>query len=204
MDGALLVTVRLVAVAAVAVAPGVMTCDRCGSHGFMRHGRLWRRLKDPDVPRVLVLRYQCKRCQQVRRVYPAGAGPDRLSAAVKQMVAFLHCAGLSYQNVAAVLRGLGVPVVPWSIGRILEGQDGGAGRPTRLRLRLAPSADGWLRGPHGAVRFRLRREADGARWLDAEIAPGANAPDLRDRLARCGEEFPPETAQTCSVKAALR
>jgi hypothetical protein len=189
------VSLRLAAVSSAAVAPGGMTCCGCGSRGFVLHGRLWRRLKDPDVERVLVLRYQCKRCQQVRRVYPAGGGPDRLSAAVKQIIAVLHCAGLSYQNVAAVLRGLSVPVAPWSVGRVVEGWPTGARRPTaRLRMRLAPTADGWLRGADGAVRFRLRREADGARWLDAEIAPGPSAPDLHDRLARCGEEFPPETA----------
>jgi DNA-directed RNA polymerase subunit RPC12/RpoP len=192
LNGPLLVSVQLAAVEAVPAPPDTLSCPSCGSRRLLFHQRLWRALKDPDLRRVLVLRYQCKRCGRVRRVYPVGVGPGRLSAAVGQIVAVLGCAGLSYQNVATVLRRLGTPVALWSVARIVAQQ--GARPPHGPRLRLSPDADGWLRGRDGAVRFGLRRRPDGTRWLEAEVAPGPNAFDLRDRLARCFDETPPETA----------
>jgi hypothetical protein len=87
---------------------------------------------------------------------------------------------------------LGTPVALWSVGRIVARPGRGPSRGPRLRL--TPEADGWLRGTDGAVRFRLRRQPDGTRWLEAEVAPGPNALDLWGRLARCFDETPPETA----------
>src|SRR5262249_54135506 len=78
-------------------------CPRCGSLGFTVHQRSWKHVKDPDVTRVPVDRYRCKRCGWVGRSYPAGIGPGRQSIAQQQITVVLCAAGLSYSTARLAL-----------------------------------------------------------------------------------------------------
>src|SRR5829696_4483151 len=47
-------------------------------------------VKDPHCSRALVVRYLCKRCGHVRRVYPEGFGSSRQSEGLKQLSVLLY------------------------------------------------------------------------------------------------------------------
>ncbi|HLI25769.1 MAG TPA: hypothetical protein VKZ60_01775 [Chloroflexota bacterium] len=177
-----------VALQATAAAPEgpLAPCPRCGSKGVNVHQRDWRTVKDPHAARVLVLRYLCKRCGHVRRAYPAGLGPSRQSAALRQLSVLLYWIGLSYQAVRAVLLDLGCPLSTTSIRRnVVAAQQRLHGQPPLSRLRLAPAGAGVLAGPDGRLVVRLVGHPASGRYLEVEVGDAGHAAELHWRLTTC-------------------
>src|SRR5215211_3940892 len=150
-------TVRVPLEAAGAAPDGPLApYPRCGSKGVNVHQRDWKAVKDPHCSRALVVRYLCKRCGHVRRVYPEGFGPSRQSEGLKQLSVLLYCLGLSYQTVRSVLLDLNCPLSTTSIRRnvLAAGQAAGV-RPPSDRLQLSPLGEGMVEGPDGRLVVRL-------------------------------------------------
>ena len=181
----LLVRIPLAPVGEALPTARLETCPRCGSKGLNVHQRTWKRVKDWEVTRVPVVRYQCKWCGAVGRQYPSGVDAGRQSLALKQVSLVLYCLGLSYQGVRAVLGDLGCPLSTTSIRRTVDAARH-AHPPAQVRqpLRLAPVGGGMLRGPSGLIALRLVRPSPGDRALEVEIA-GDEAPELSWRLVAC-------------------
>ncbi len=161
-----------------------LSCLRCGSHGFIVHQSLVKRIRDPHVDRVEVVRLRCKRCGAVTRQYPRGATRGRLSDAVREVSRLLHCIGLSYEVVGAILAELGCAVSTTTIRVNVEAQrdamvDGDLGR-----LHVAVGPGGRVSGEEGAFSVRIEG-TPAARWLLINIEPGNAGTDLRWRIERC-------------------
>ena len=173
---------------AVASTPGdgPRPCVRCGSRGLNVHQRTRKRVKDPQVAYALVVRYLCKRCGHVGRSYPAGLGAGRQSASLQHLSVLLYWLGLSYGRVREVLIELGCPLSTTSIRRNVEAtRESLTATPPLTRLRLEPRGGGLLRGPDGMLALRLLQPLPSERLLEAEIAPGPGAAELRWRLETC-------------------
>lgn len=178
---ALLVRIPLTPAAAAPPDEPLPLCARCGSRGYNVHQRDRRRVKDPHVRQVVVLRYVCKRCGRARRVYPVGFGSSRQSDGLKELCVLLYWLGLAYLEVRGVLADLGCPLSCTSIRRNVESARGTAGLPPPGRLHLRAVGGGMLRGRDGLIALRLEHTPT-ARSLVAEIAPGPNAQHVRWRL----------------------
>jgi hypothetical protein len=86
-------------------------CSRCGRAGMGRHRIHRRPVVDLKVTEVEVVQYQCWGCKASVTVTPPGLGHDRRhSERTKVMSVVLWGLGLSYEDVARVMKGLGVPI----------------------------------------------------------------------------------------------
>jgi len=86
-------------------------CSRCGHVGMGRHRISRRPVVDLKVTQVEVVQYRCWRCKASLTVTPPGLGHDRRhSERTKVMSVVLWGLGLSYEDVARVMKGLGVPI----------------------------------------------------------------------------------------------
>ena len=160
-------------------------CPRCGNLSFRVHQWDWKSVRDPQVNRVSVGRYQCKRCGIVVRRYPPGMDASTQSLGLKQLSVFLYSLGLSYEGVRAVLADLGCRLSTTTIRRnvIASGHEASLGLGGR-RLRLVPDGEARLRAPDGSVTIRVASSPNGERWLELDPAPGSAA-ELEWRLQMC-------------------
>lgn len=168
------------------------SCPLCGSQGFNVHQRSWKLVKDLGPAQALVVRYRCKRCGHTRRIYPAGAGAGRQSAALRRLSVLLYCAGLSYRAVGRALRDLDCPLSLTTIRRnVLTTYPGRRLGRELPRLRLVALGEGRFSGPDGILLLRLEG-GPGERWLEAETDDEAQAEELRWRLGMCARQHAPD------------
>jgi len=86
-------------------------CPRCGRAGMGRHRTQRRPVVDLKVREVEVVQYQCWGCKASLTVTPPGLGADRRhSDRTKVLSVVLWGLGLSYGDVARVMKALGVPL----------------------------------------------------------------------------------------------
>jgi DNA-directed RNA polymerase subunit RPC12/RpoP len=86
-------------------------CPRCGHVGMGRHRISRRPVVDLKVTEVEVVQYRCWRCKASLTVTPPGLGHDRRhSERTKVMSVVLWGLGLSYEDVARVMKGVGTPI----------------------------------------------------------------------------------------------
>lgn len=86
-------------------------CRRCGSAGMGRHRRMRRSVVDLKVKEIEVVQYQCYRCGASLTVVPPGIREGcQHSDRTKVLSVVLWGLGLSYEDVARVMKGLGVPI----------------------------------------------------------------------------------------------
>jgi hypothetical protein len=137
---------------------------------------------DPRLGRVHVTRYTCKVCGYVRREYPVGVGPGRLSLAMVAVCRFLREFGLSMRQIHDVLRDLGCPTSIGTLHRLLGPRsDDGVGR---LRLTAQPGRPAHLVGRDGDLTFEWDGDESTTRHLVVTVVRDTSASGLRWRLAR--------------------
>ena len=91
-------------------------CPRCGGRRVYRHSRLRRRVIDPKLETVEVIRYRCEDCRKLMRVHPAGIVPQQQQSRRLQVLSsLLYALGLSYDRASLVLDVLGCGVVKSTI-----------------------------------------------------------------------------------------
>lgn len=87
------------------------SCPRCKRAGMPRHRKKHRPLVDLKVEQVALVQYQCEGCGASVTICPAGVKPGcRHSTRTKAISVVLWGLGLSYGNVAGVMKGLGMPI----------------------------------------------------------------------------------------------
>lgn len=161
-----------------------LSCPRCGGRGFNLHQRTTKKVKDPFISRISVARYLCKSCGAVKRRYPAGAGPDRQTDALRQLTAFLACLGLTYRDIRAALADLGCPLSITSIRQSVTAVRASGGLPSGAGLvRLKWAGMGRLESPDGPVRVSLGSTSAHDRWVDLNLPAGPIAEEIRWRLS---------------------
>jgi len=96
-------------------------CPRCGSVRIYRHSRLRRRLIDPKVQVVEVIRFRCQDCRKLVRVHPVGVVPgQQQSRRLQVLSALCYALGLSYDKASLLLESLGCGVVKSTIWRNVQ------------------------------------------------------------------------------------
>lgn len=91
-------------------------CPRCGSKRIYRHSRLHRRVIDPKVQVVEVIRFRCEDCRKLVRVHPPGVVPQQQQSRRLQVLsAVLYALGLSYDKASLLLELLGCGIVKSTI-----------------------------------------------------------------------------------------
>jgi len=87
------------------------TCPRCDRIGLGCHQRRVRPVTDLKVDRVQVVQYQCEGCGASLTVTPPGLQAGcRHSERTKALSVVLWGLGLSYRDVARVMKGIGLPI----------------------------------------------------------------------------------------------
>lgn len=160
-------------------------CPRCGGRRVYRHSRLRRRVIDPKLEMVQVIRYRCEDCRKLMRVHPAGVVPQQQQSRRLQVLSsLLYALGLSYDKASLVLDLLGCGVVKSTIWENVQelGQAAwrrfkpGGRRPvlgvdeTQLKVKGAGITLGFVTDPESgevvAVEVLASREAaEMERWL---------------------------------------
>jgi len=80
------------------------SCPRCGGRRMYRHSILRRRVIDPKLQEVQVVRFRCHDCRKLVRVHPPGVVPQQQQSRRLQVLsAFLYALGLSYDKASVVL-----------------------------------------------------------------------------------------------------
>ena len=165
------------------------SCLRCGSHAFVIHQRTTRSVKDTKVLRVIVIRYQCKKCGAVQRRYPNGVDRGRQSVGMKQLTILLYCLGPSYQQVRSSLLDLGCQLSTTTIRRNVIASGCAPFRyPFVQSLTFTPTRDGWATLRNSAVSLDLINLPDSGRQLDLCAEPALRQ-EVRRRLAGCAERL---------------
>jgi transposase-like protein len=91
-------------------------CPHCEGKQLDRHGVLRRRVVDPKLEAVEVVRYRCRACRKTLRVFPSGVRPRYHQTLCEQVLsATLYGLGLSYDKASWVLTALGCGVVKATI-----------------------------------------------------------------------------------------
>ncbi len=154
------------------------------------HQRSWRTVRDPHIKRVNVARYVCKRCGGTSRLYPAGIGPERQTAAIKQICAMLYCMGLTYRNVQQILKALDCHLSMTTIRQdVLQACAVEQTMRPFERLRLTPQQPGKLSGPDGSLTVRLLGTTPTRRWLELELQQRPGGAELEWRAQVCARQF---------------
>lgn len=165
-------------------------CSQCGSKGFNVHQRAWRTVRDPHIKRVRVARFVCKRCGATRRLYPQGIGPERQSAALKQISALLYCLGLTYRNVQQALQYLGCPLSMTTIRQdVLQVCAVEQTMRPFDRLHMSHVGPGDFAGTDGRLTIRLIGNPDSRRWLELEMQEQPGGAELEWRAHVCARQF---------------
>jgi DNA-directed RNA polymerase subunit RPC12/RpoP len=96
-------------------------CPRCGGKRIYRHSQLRRRVIDPKVQAVPVLRFRCEDCRKLVRVHPVGVVPQQQQSRRLQVLSALcYALGLSYDKASQLLERLGCGVVKSTIWRNVQ------------------------------------------------------------------------------------
>ena len=163
-------------------------CPQCGSQGFTVHQRSSKRVLDPQVDRVAVDRYRCKRCGWVGRSYPTGVDAGRQTIGLRQLSLMLYGAGMSLATVRATMMQLGCGVSETTVRHnVDEARTHFAAewRPQHWSFRIVSDAGAQaarLLGADGAIVLRIGGAPAEQRWLEIELPTGAGADDLRWRF----------------------
>lgn len=161
-------------------------CPRCGSYGFNVHQQTWKAIKDPVIPRVVVLRFRCKRCGAVSRQYPDGVQADRQSSALKELSLLLYLFGLPYQGAAAILADLGCRLSPSTVRKnVALARSTARIEMPRRGIKLSRIGPGRLGGEDGRMTVRLGGESPQHRWLEVSINARPEAVGLRWQVEAC-------------------
>jgi transposase-like protein len=124
--------------------PEVCPKEGCKGKHFKPHQKNCDKpLQDTEYDRVNVERWNCLRCGETFRVYPAGVSGAQRSDRLKGANVLLYVLGLSYGGVGDFMSGLGYPVGKTTVYRDVQA----TGEKVR-ELRQA-----WLRGQAGKVRI---------------------------------------------------
>lgn len=122
-------------------------CPHCQGETFQRWGGGRKRIKDPQLRRVVVYRYRCTSCRRTFRHYPQGVGRAQQSARMKQLAVIGWALGLSHRGVEKILSAFRI-----DLGRMSSWRDvQAAGEQLRGQQKWKPArvvgVDGaWLRG----------------------------------------------------------
>jgi len=96
-------------------------CARCGAKRLRLNGRQRRRVIDPRLPEVEIVRFRCPACGHSWRVYPAGVKRKALQTDCQKVVsATLYVLGLSYDRASEFLGALGCGIVKSTIWRNVQ------------------------------------------------------------------------------------
>jgi transposase-like protein len=92
--------------------PEECPCKGCDGHYFKPHGVKGetKAVRDFNQDKVTSYRWQCMKCRQTFRVYPAGVSSSQQSDRLKAASVLLYVLGLSYGAVADFLGALGQPI----------------------------------------------------------------------------------------------
>jgi hypothetical protein len=165
-------------------------CTQCGSARFNVHQRALRTVRDPQLHRINVARYVCKRCGSTTRLYPVGIGPERQSAAIKQICAILYCMGLTYRHVQQVLSSLECSLSMTTIRQdVLQACAVEQTMRPFDRLRLTYQETGQLTGADGSLTVRLIGHLPAGRWLELEVQERPDGAELEWRAQTCASHF---------------
>lgn len=85
-----------------------MRCRVCKGETFQRWGGQYKKLRDPQVKRVVVYRFRCCSCRHLFRHYPEGVDQAQQSQRLRKLAALTWMLGLSYRGMAAVFDVFGV------------------------------------------------------------------------------------------------
>jgi transposase-like protein len=83
-------------------------CPVCKGETFQRWGGQFKKLRDPQVKRVVIYRYRCCSCRHLFRHYPEGVDQAQQSQRLRKLAALTWMLGLSYRGMAAVFDVFGV------------------------------------------------------------------------------------------------
>lgn len=83
-------------------------CPVCKGETFQRWGGQIKKLRDPQVKRVVVYRYRCCSCRHLFRHYPEGVDQAQQSQRLRKLAGLTWMLGLSYRGMAAVFDVFGV------------------------------------------------------------------------------------------------
>lgn len=78
-------------------------CPYCHGHILHTHQKVTKRVIDPQVDEVQVLRYKCNRCGRSFRHYPEGVSRKQQSRRLQVVAAILWGLGLSLASVSQIL-----------------------------------------------------------------------------------------------------
>lgn len=95
--------------------PELCPSPGCQGRSFRLHQEVEKRIKDTDQDKVMVQRYQCRRCGHTFRLYPQGVGRAQTSERVKGLAVMLYLLGLSYGATSLALDALGVYMAKSSV-----------------------------------------------------------------------------------------
>ena len=122
-------------------------CPHCGSVLLNRHGTVAKRITDPYISEVTVIRYRCTDCLRTFRHYPEGVDSHDQSRRLRALGALSWALGLSLRSVSHLLAALGCRLSRMSVWRDVQESGSGAlsGWVNRTRSRVrAMGADSSL------------------------------------------------------------
>lgn len=92
-------------------------CPRCDWNRLMRWGALTKRIRDPKLHHVTVVRYRCCRCRCSFRVYPDGVDRAAQTLRLRHLAAITWALGLSIRSVVAVFDAFGLELSRMTVWR---------------------------------------------------------------------------------------
>ena len=122
-------------------------CKYCKGETFQRWGQVKKKIKDTEIRKVIVYRYQCTSCRRTFRHYPQGVCQAQQSERMKKLAVICWSFGLSYRGLALILSAFGVCLSRMSGWRDVQEE----GDAIRNRAKWNPArivgVDGaWLNG----------------------------------------------------------
>lgn len=96
---------------------GKPRCPYCKSPSTKIYERMSKRVKDPNLSLVGVVRRKCERCGRTFRHYAPGVGRSIQTSTLKALNALLYSLGLSYSQIASLLEDFGVSLVKSTVWR---------------------------------------------------------------------------------------
>ena len=114
-------------------------CPHCRGVLLNRHGKVTKRVTDPYISEVSVIRYRCTDCLRTFRHYPEGVDRHDQSLRLRGLAALGWALGLSLRSVSHLLAALGCRLSRMSVWR--DVQESGSG-----------ALSGWLNSARGHVR----------------------------------------------------
>jgi hypothetical protein len=121
----------------------------------MRWGTLTKRVRDPKLQQVTVVRYRCCRCRHTFRVYPDGVDRSTQTQRLRHLAAVTWALGLSIRSVVAVFDAFGTVLsrmTVWRDGQALGNEVRRQRRQQQVRVLGLDGTGSRMRGvPMGVV-----------------------------------------------------